>query len=184
MENRIKEQFMLFADRVSAETMRANQRRLYLSAMAYVLVSGLRRLGLQTTELAHAQVSTIRLRLLKIGAHLRVIVRKVWLSLPRSYRWPDLFQRVYFALTGRSPPLTFDNLTRSQAVAESSCPYTTWSVPFLRSFVPALPPAFPHSCFSTGEKCGLIVDIKVADFVVDRACIPHAPLGIEEKLPH
>jgi hypothetical protein len=46
MENRIKEQFSLFADRVSAETMRANQMRLYLSAMAYILVSGLRRLGL------------------------------------------------------------------------------------------------------------------------------------------
>ena len=100
MENRIKEQFMLFADRVSAETMRANQLRLYLSAMAYVLVSGLRRLGLQATELAHAQVSSIRLRLLKIGAHIRVTVRKVWLSLPRSYPWPDLFQRVHFALTG------------------------------------------------------------------------------------
>ena len=100
MENRIKEQFQLFADRVSAETMRANQLRLYLSAMAYVLVSGLRRLGLQATELAHAQVATIRLRLLKIGAHIRVTVRKVWLSLPRSYPWPDLFQRVHLALTG------------------------------------------------------------------------------------
>jgi hypothetical protein len=100
MENRIKEQFLLFADRVSAETMRANQLRLYLSAIAYVLVSGLRRLGLQATELAHAQVSTIRLRLLKIGAHIRVTVRKVWFSLPRSYPWPDLFQRVHFALTG------------------------------------------------------------------------------------
>src|ERR1700730_3953742 len=50
MENRIKEQFSLFADRVSTETMRANQMRLYLSAMAYILVSGLRRLGLKTTE--------------------------------------------------------------------------------------------------------------------------------------
>ncbi len=65
MENRIKEQFSLFADRVSAETMRANQMRLYLSTMAYVLVSGLRRLGLKATELAEAQVSTIRTKLLK-----------------------------------------------------------------------------------------------------------------------
>src|SRR5206468_9369443 len=64
MENRIKEQFSLFADRVSAETMRANQLRLYLSAMAYVLVSALRRLELKATELAHAQVSTIRTKLL------------------------------------------------------------------------------------------------------------------------
>jgi hypothetical protein len=68
MENRIKEQFSLFADRVSAETMRANQMRLYLSTMAYVLVSGLRRLGLKATELAQAQVSTIRTKLLKICA--------------------------------------------------------------------------------------------------------------------
>ena len=64
MENRIKEQFSLFADRVSAETMRANQLRLYFSVMAYVLVSGLRRLGLKATELAQAQVSTIRTKLL------------------------------------------------------------------------------------------------------------------------
>ena len=98
MENRIKEQFMLFADRVSAESMRANQLRLYLSAMAYVLVCGLRRLGLQATELATAQVSTIRLRLLKIGASIRVTARRVWVSLPRSYPWPDLFQRVHSAL--------------------------------------------------------------------------------------
>jgi hypothetical protein len=56
MENRIKEQFSLFADRVSTETMRANQMRLYLSTMTYVLVSGLRRLGLKGTALAEAQV--------------------------------------------------------------------------------------------------------------------------------
>jgi len=99
MENRIKEQFMLFADRVSAESMRANQLRLYLSAIAYVLVCGLRRLGLQTTQLATAQVSTIRLRLLKIGALIRVTVRRVWISLPRSYPWQDLFRRVHHALT-------------------------------------------------------------------------------------
>ena len=72
MENRIKEQFSLFADRVSAETIRANQMRLYLSAMAYILVSGLRRVGLRGTELAAAQVSTIRTRLFKIGAQIRV----------------------------------------------------------------------------------------------------------------
>jgi hypothetical protein len=72
MENRIKEQFSLFADRVSAETIRANQLRLYLSAVAYILVSGLRRLGLKGTELAQAQVSTIRTKLLKIGAQIRV----------------------------------------------------------------------------------------------------------------
>jgi len=94
MENRIKEQFSLFADRVSAETMRANQLRLYLSAMAYVLVSALRRLGLKATELAHAQVSTIRTKLLKIGAQVRVTVRKVWVSMASGYPWQELYQQV------------------------------------------------------------------------------------------
>ena len=95
MENRIKEQFSLFADRVSAETIRANQMRLYLSAMAYVLVYGLRRLGLKETELAEAQVSTIRTKLLKIGAQIRVTVRKVWVSMASSYPWQDLYQQVW-----------------------------------------------------------------------------------------
>jgi len=95
MENRIKEQFSLFADRVSTETMRANQMRLYLSAMAYILVSGLRRLGLQGTELAEAQVSTIRTKLLKIGAQIRVTVRKVWVSLASSYPWQGLYGQVW-----------------------------------------------------------------------------------------
>ena len=89
MENRIKEQFSLFADRVSAETMRANQMRLYLST------SGLRRLGLKGTELAQAQVSTIRTKLLKIGAQIRVTVRKVWVSMASSYPWQDLYQQVW-----------------------------------------------------------------------------------------
>ena len=99
MENRIKEQFSLFADRVSAETMRANQLRLYLSATAYILVSGLRRLGLKATELAQAQVSTIRTKLLRIGAQIRVTVRKVWVSMASSYPWQDLYQQVWTNLS-------------------------------------------------------------------------------------
>jgi hypothetical protein len=95
MENRIKEQFSLFADRVSSETMRANQMRLYLSAMAYILVNGLRRLGLAGTELAEAQVPTIRTKLLKIGAQIRVTVRKVWVSMASSYPWQDLYGQVW-----------------------------------------------------------------------------------------
>ena len=66
--------------------------------MAYVLVCGLRRLGLRATELVNAV--TIRLRLLKIGALVRVTVRRISISLPRSYPWPDLFARVHQALTG------------------------------------------------------------------------------------
>jgi hypothetical protein len=95
MENRIKEQFSLFADRASAETIRANQMRLYLSAAAYILVSGLRRVGLKGTELAQAQVSTIRIRLLKIGAQIRVSVRRVWVSMASSYPWQGLYQQVW-----------------------------------------------------------------------------------------
>jgi len=95
MENRIKEQFSLFADRASAETIRANQMRLYLSAMAYALVSGLRRLGLKATELAQAQVSTIRDKVLKIGAQIRVTARKIWVSMSSSYPWQSLYQQVW-----------------------------------------------------------------------------------------
>jgi len=98
MENRIKEQFSLFADRVSTETMRANQMRVYLSTMAYVLISGLRRLGLKATELAEAQVSTIRTKLLKIGSQIRVTVRKVWISMASSYPYQSLYQQVWMNL--------------------------------------------------------------------------------------
>jgi hypothetical protein len=93
MENRIKEQFMLFADRVSAATMRANQLRLYLSVMAYSLLSGLRRLGLRATSLASAQAATIRLRLLKIGAPIRVTVRKIWVQMSSRFPLQNIFRQ-------------------------------------------------------------------------------------------
>ena len=99
MENRIKEQFQLFADRVSSETMRANQLRVYLAAMAYALVSGLRRLGLQATDLAQAQAATIRTRLLKIGALVRVSVRRVVLSMAAGCPWARTFAQAHAALT-------------------------------------------------------------------------------------
>jgi hypothetical protein len=98
MENRIKEQFVLFADRVSAATMRANQFRLYLSVMAYALMSGLRRLGLKATEMEHAQVGTIRLRLLKIGAQIGVSVRRVWVKLSSSFPLQELFRQAHAQL--------------------------------------------------------------------------------------
>ena len=78
MENRIKEQLHLFADRLSMETLRANQLRLYFSSLAYVLVEALRRLGLAGTEWAEAQVDTIRLKLLKIAAQVRITTRRIW----------------------------------------------------------------------------------------------------------
>jgi hypothetical protein len=98
MENRIKEQLSLFADRISAETMRANQLRMYFSAIAYLLVDGFRRLALTGTEMARAQPQTIRLRLLKIGAKLRITVRKVWISMAASYPRQQLFQQAWTAL--------------------------------------------------------------------------------------
>ena len=76
-ENRIGEQFELFADRASCQTMAANQLRLMLSAMAYVLMDSLRRLALQHTGLADAAVQTIRLKLLKLGAQVRTSVRRI-----------------------------------------------------------------------------------------------------------
>ena len=96
MENRIKEQQLwLFADRTSAAKMRANQLRLYFSSVAYVLMQGLRRMGLQGTEMAKAQCQTIRLKLLKIGAQIRVSVRKVWVSMASGYPYQDLYAQVY-----------------------------------------------------------------------------------------
>lgn len=94
MENRIKEQFCLFADRVSASTMRANQLRIYLSVIAYTLLNGLRRMGLKATELATAQAGTIRLKLLKIGALVRVTVRKVWVQMASSYPYQAVYAQV------------------------------------------------------------------------------------------
>ena len=96
MENRIKEQQLcLFADRTSAATMRANQLRLWFSSVAYTLLNALRRLGLKGTELARARCDTIRLKLLKIGAQIKVTVRKVWVCLSESYPYRGLFGQVY-----------------------------------------------------------------------------------------
>jgi hypothetical protein len=95
MENRIKEQMMLFADRASTSWMRSNQIRLYFSTVAYQLMQGLRRLGLAGTELAKAQCNTVRLKLLKIGAQIRITVRKIWVSLSTGYPYLELFRQVH-----------------------------------------------------------------------------------------
>jgi len=94
-ENRIKEQQLdLFADRTSTGKMWSNQLRLYFSSIAYVLLQTLRRTALAGTELEKAQCGTIRRKLLKIGAQIRVTVRKVWVSLSNSYAHAALFTRV------------------------------------------------------------------------------------------
>lgn len=104
MENRIKEQkVFMFAGRTSAETMRANQLRLWFSSVAYLLMSALRRLGLKDTDLANAQCDTIRLKLFKIGARIKVTTRKIWISLSSSYPMVDVFNRIFSNLTHASP---------------------------------------------------------------------------------
>lgn len=95
MENRIKEQQLgLFADRTSTQVMQANQLRLYFSSFAYVLMHALRRLGLEGTQYAQAQCTTIRAKLLKIGARLRITARKVWLSFSEAYPYASDFARI------------------------------------------------------------------------------------------
>jgi hypothetical protein len=96
MENRIKEQQLgLFADRTSTELMRSNQLRLYFSTFAYQLMQGLRRVGLKGTPMAQAQCQTIRLKLLKIGAQIRVTVRRVLFCMAGGYPFGEIFARVY-----------------------------------------------------------------------------------------
>ena len=95
MENRIKEQQLgLFADRTSSALIQANQLRLYFSAFAYLMMQTLRRVGLVGTKLARAQSWTLRLKLLKIGAQVRVTTRKVWLSFSESYPYAALLRTV------------------------------------------------------------------------------------------
>jgi hypothetical protein len=83
----------------------SNQLRLYFSSLAYVLLRTPRRIALAGTELAKAQCGTIRLKLLKVGAQVRVTVRKVWISLAGNYPHAALFARVLAALeTGGAIP--------------------------------------------------------------------------------
>jgi len=106
MENRIKEQQLgLFADRTSSYWFSTNQFRLLLSSAAYVLMESLRRLGLKDTDLANAQVSTIRTKLLKIGARVKASVRRVVFHLASGYPLQNLFRRILAQLTSSSHPL-------------------------------------------------------------------------------
>jgi hypothetical protein len=94
MENRIKEQQLgMFADRTSTHHMRSNQLRLYFSSVAYVLMNELRRLGLRHTSLAKAQVDTIRVRLLKVAAIIKLSVRRVVVSLSSVFPLREVYVR-------------------------------------------------------------------------------------------
>ena len=109
MENRIKEcQLDLYADRTSAATMRANQLRLWFHSMAYVLVCALRRIGLRDTALAQATCGTIRLKLLKIGALVRISVRRIKIAMasacPVALDWKRAALRLEIAALARASP--------------------------------------------------------------------------------
>ena len=84
----------LFADRTSTHEMCSNQLRLYFSSFAYVLMQTLRRLGLNGTSMARAQCDTIRLKLFKIGAHIRLSVRRVRIAFSESYPHAELFRQI------------------------------------------------------------------------------------------
>jgi hypothetical protein len=109
MENRIKEcQLDLFADRTSAATMRANQLRVWFYSMAYVLLCALRRIGLYDTDLAAATCGTIRLKLLKIGAVVRISVRRIRIAMasacPSAPIWGTVAIRLNLAARARAGP--------------------------------------------------------------------------------
>ena len=97
-ENRIGEQFELFADRASSATMAANQLRMWFSAMAYVLVDTLRRIGLRFTQFADASAQTIRLKLLKLGALVRTSIRRVHFAIASGCPNKDEFALAHFYL--------------------------------------------------------------------------------------
>src|ERR1700737_4853223 len=107
MENRIKEcQLDLYADRTSTATMRANQLRLWFYSMAYVLLCALRRIGLHDTDLAEATCGTIRLKLLKIGALVRISVRRIRIAMasacPSAKIWGVAAVRLALAARARA----------------------------------------------------------------------------------
>ena len=108
MENRIKEcQLDLYADRTSA-TMRANQLRLWFYSMAYVLLCALRRIRFHDTDFAQATCGTIRLKLLKIGALVRISVRRIKIAMasacPAAQDWGRAAVRLAIAAIARASP--------------------------------------------------------------------------------
>jgi hypothetical protein len=90
-------------NRLELTPVRANQLRLWFSSVAYTLMLALRRLGLKDTKLAKAQCGTIRVKLLKIGAQIRLTVRKIWVSLSEGYPYQQLFRQVYKNLVRLCP---------------------------------------------------------------------------------
>jgi hypothetical protein len=104
MENRIKEQKIdLYSARVSTEMLKSNQLRLYFSSIAYIVLNDLRRLGLKDTHLSSAQCCTIRLKLLKIGAKVKLSLSRIFVSFTSSYPFQSIFEKVYSNLLFLQP---------------------------------------------------------------------------------
>ena len=93
MENLLKQQTLdLQADRMSTHYLASNQLRLWLATRAYLLRERLRALGLAGTDLANATAGSVRLKLLKVAAQVRVSVRRVYVQLNTAYPWQELFR--------------------------------------------------------------------------------------------
>jgi len=91
----------LFADRTSAATMPANQLRLWFASMAHVLLCALRRIALAHTQFAETTCGTIRLKLLKIGALVKISVRRIRFAMasacPYAQEWRLAASRLAYA---------------------------------------------------------------------------------------
>lgn len=121
MENRIKELRSLFSDRLSTETLPAKQLRLYFSSLTHVLLQVLRRLGRAGTAWATAQVGTLRLRLLKIAAAVRITARRIWVRYSDAYPWKHLFAAAWSACSAE-PYLPLPVLSRAVRTRVSLAP--------------------------------------------------------------
>ena len=119
----------LFADRLSTETMRSSQLRLYLSSLAYLLVCALRRLALPGTEWAEAHAATIRLRPLKIAARVRVTARRIWVSYSSAYAWRSQFEAAFAALRNRETDQTPENRAHRKIAFFESGPQCARTAP-------------------------------------------------------
>lgn len=104
MENVLKQQTLdLAADRMSTHHLASNQLRLWLATFAYLLLERLRALGLAGTDLARATSGSVRLKLLKVAAQVRVSVRRVYVQLSSAYPWQQLFRLCHRRLKALGP---------------------------------------------------------------------------------
>ena len=100
-ENRIKQMVLdLKADRTSSSWMASNQMRLWFSTLAYLLLERVRKIGLKGTELAKASLGTLRLRMMKVAACVRVSVRRIHVALSSAFPLQGVFREAARRLAG------------------------------------------------------------------------------------